>query len=151
MMTAGEFCNRTVVVVGKDESVLEAARLMREHHVGDVVVVEERDRDRFPIGIVTDRDIVVAIVAKAAEFLDTLGVGEIMTDLLTTASEDDPLWSVLKLMRGAGVRRLPVIDKAGVLVGIITFDDLVGYVADELNDLVSLLSHEQTRELHRRP
>ncbi len=151
MMTAGEFCNRTVVIVQPQERVLEAARLMREHHVGDVVVVDELEGKRKPVGLLTDRDIVVAIIAKAPDLVSTLKVGEIMGDTLVMAREDEPLWDVLKKMRTAGVRRVPVVDRTGVLLGIITFDDLVEFVAEELNDLATLLSREQAREAHRRP
>jgi CBS domain-containing protein len=150
MMNAGEFCNRTVVFVHPGDPVTEAARLMREHHVGDVVVVEEAEGKRRPIGVLTDRDIVVSVIAKAPDFVGSLAVGEVMNDTLVTADEDDPLWDVLKRMRTAGVRRVPVVDRDGVLLGIVTFDDLVEFVASELNDLSTLLSREQAHEMERR-
>jgi CBS domain-containing protein len=137
MVTAGEFCNRTVVIVRRDERVVTAAHLMREHHVGDVVVVEERGGQRYPVGSLTDRDIVVGVVAKAPEFVSTLCVGEVMGPTLVTADEEERLCSVLKKMRTVGVRRIPVVDRQGVLQGIISFDDLVEFVAEELSDLAT--------------
>jgi CBS domain-containing protein len=145
-MNAGELCNRTVYIIRPDESVLEAARLMKEHHVGCLVVVEERGDDRVPIAMVTDRDLVVKGVAEAPAELATMKVAQVMSDGLVVARDNERMYDVRKKMRSRGVRRIPVVDAQGRLQGIIAFDDLVDWMAQELTDLARLVSREQERE-----
>ena len=85
-MSVGEICNREVIIVHRDETVQEAAKLMRQHHVGDVVVVDDRNGVRVPVGIVTDRDVVVEIVATELDQA-TMTVGDIMAQELFTVKE----------------------------------------------------------------
>lgn len=144
-MSVGEICNRDVVIAEKDLSVAEAARLMRTHHVGDLVVVEERAGQRYPVGIVTDRDIVVEVVAADIN-PDAPTVGEIMGPQLVFVREDEGVFEAVRYMRDKGVRRMPVVDGAGVLQGILTLDDLLGLLAEELTELAKLVSREQQRE-----
>ena len=145
-MTAGELCNRTVYIIHPDESVLEAARLMKTHHVGCLVVVEERGDERVPVAMVTDRDLVVKGLAEAPGELATLRVAQVMSDGLITACENERMYDVRKKMRSRGVRRIPVVDAQDRLQGIIAFDDLVDWMAQELADLAKLVSREQERE-----
>ena len=107
-MAVGEICNRDVVITGKSVSVVDAAQLMRTHHVGDLVVVEDKDGCRHPVGIVTDRDIVVEVVAAGVN-PDAFTVGDIMRPELATLRESDGLFAALRYMRDKGVRRMPVI------------------------------------------
>jgi CBS domain-containing protein len=144
-MSVGEVCNRDVVVVKKDESVLDAAQLMRQFHVGDLVVVEERAGQRVPVGMLTDRDIVIEAVAEDVNSRE-LTVGDIMSAELVTANADADIVDTVKTMRAKGVRRVPVVDRAGVLVGIVTVDDLIELLAEVLDDLTQLIRREQTRE-----
>jgi CBS domain-containing protein len=144
-MSVGEFCNREVIIIEKQESVVEAAKLMRHHHVGDVVVVEEKEGMNVPVGIVTDRDIVIEVIAEDIE-PTSVAVGDIMSSELTTAGEDDELLETIKYMRSRGVRRLPVVNLQGGLVGILTVDDVLDLVAEQLSDLVGLATREQYRE-----
>jgi len=144
-MKIGEICNRVVVFSTKDMPLSEAGKLMREHHVGCLLVLEETDRGRIPIGIVTDRDIVVEVLSAGLDYR-TVKVGEIMNADLFVAREDDDILDALQLMRRRGVRRLPVILASGVLVGIVTIDDLLGIVAEQLDDLVKAIASEQSRE-----
>jgi CBS domain-containing protein len=146
MITAGQFCNREVVIATRSESVLGAARRMREHHVGSIVVVEKTDGRTRPVGILTDRDIVIGPVASGIRDLDGLPVGEVMSATLVTASEDESLVDALKRMRSFGLRRLPVVDRDGGLQGIIAFDDLVELFSEEMTDLSDLVSRERRRE-----
>ncbi|HSN82628.1 MAG TPA: CBS domain-containing protein [Polyangiales bacterium] len=146
-MTAGELCNRTVYIIRPDESVLEAARLMKTYHVGCLVVVEERDGDRVPVAMVTDRDLVVKGLAEKPGALEGMQVAEVMSDGLVTARENERMYDVRKKMRSRGVRRIPVVDAEDRLQGIIAFDDLVDWMARELTDLAKLVSREQEREL----
>jgi CBS domain-containing protein len=148
-MTIGEICNRDTVFTTRDSSVSAAAGLMREHHVGDVVVVEEKAGRRIPVGILTDRDLVVEILAKDVD-MNSVTVGDVMSGELITAREGDGLYETLQRMRAKGVRRVPVVDGGGALVGIISVDDLLDLLADELTTLSRLLSREQARERQKR-
>lgn len=145
-MSAGEYCNRDVVVVEKSESVREAINLMRNNHVGDVVVVEMRENSSIPLGILTDRDIVVEILAEDVD-LDAVNVGDVMSYQLVTVNEETKLLDAIKLMRMKGVRRLPVVNEQGGLEGILSVDDLLELIAEQLTDIASLVSNEITHEV----
>lgn len=149
-MTAGKFCNRDVVVIRKDAAIPEAAGLMRNHHVGAIVVVEERDALVTPVGIVTDRDIVVEIIAKNLP-LDAFTVGDVMSFDLLTAREDESINDTLRRMRVKGVRRVPVVDARGALMGILTVDDLLEVLAGEFMELFRIITHEMAREKATKP
>jgi CBS domain-containing protein len=144
-MPVSEICNREVIIVQRDATVQEAARLMRQHHVGDVVVVEERKGVRVPVGIVTDRDLVVEIMAPDL-LQSVITVGDIMAEKLVTVKDSTGVYEAIKYMRGEGVRRLPVVDSKGGLVGILTLDDLLELLAEELLELSKLVKHEQKKE-----
>ena len=144
-MTIGELCNREVVVVNKGENALEAARLMRQYHVGDVVVVEDKDDRKVPAGILTDRDIVIELVAEQVA-PESVTVEDVMSDQLLTINESDELLDTLEKMRASGVRRVPVVGKEGELVGILTLDDVLDILAEALQDLALLTGREQRRE-----
>lgn len=148
-MAIGEICNREVVVVSRETPVGEAARLMRQFHVGDVVVVTEEGGRRKPIGIVTDRDVVVEVVAPGLD-ASFITVGEIMTPGLATVVENFGVFEAIRYMRDKGVRRMPVVDADGALVGILVLDDLIELLAEELGALSRLITHEQDKELKER-
>lgn len=149
-MKVGEICNRDVVIVDRNDPISDAAKLMRQHHVGTVVVVEKRGEQCFPIGILTDRDLVVEVLANDVS-PGTLLVGDVMTFDLMTAEEEEDLLEVIKHMRDKGIRRMPVVSKGGMLIGIITMDDLLDLIAEQLADLVVLVGREQKREADRGP
>ena len=144
-MPISEICNREVVIVQRHNTILEAAQLMRQHHVGDVVVVEERGGVRVPVGIVTDRDLVVEIMAPAID-QTVITVGDIMVTELATVKENAGLSETIEYMRAKGVRRVPVVDRGGGLVGILTLDDLLELLPEELLALAKLVRHEQKKE-----
>lgn len=148
-MPVGELCNREVVVVQRDASVVEAASLMREYHVGDLVVVEDEGGRPRPVGILTDRDIVVELVAEKLSY-DAVTVGDLMSNDLLTAAEGDDLFDTLRRMRDRGVRRVPVVDKGGVLLGILVVDDLLDLLAEQLDTIVALIGREVRQERARR-
>lgn len=148
-MTVGKICNREVVIVDKTASIPEAARLMREYHVGDLVVVEEKAGKRIPVGIVTDRDIVLEVIAEGVDMND-INVGDIMSNSLVTARESDGMLETIKMMRVKGVRRLPVINDDNELVGILSVDDLIDLFSEQIVDLARLIAKEQKRETERR-
>ena len=146
-MSAGEYCNRDVVVIEKTESVREAINLMRENHVGDVVIVEMREKASIPLGILTDRDVVVEILAEDVD-LDAVNVGDVMSYQLVTVNEDTKLLDAIKQMRIKGVRRLPVVNEQGELQGILSADDILELVVEQLSDIVGLVSKEMTNEIN---
>jgi len=148
-MRVGEACNREVVVVERNATLLEAAKLMRNQHVGDVVVVEDRDGHRIPVGILTDRDMVVALVAEEVP-LKAVSVGDVMSFELVIARESDSLYETTEHMREKGVRRLPVVAENGALVGILTVDDILDLLAEQLSALVRLVACEHRHEELRR-
>lgn len=149
-MSVGKFCNREVVITGRETSVLETARLMRRHHVGDVIVAENRDGQQIPVGIVTDRDMVVELLAEEVD-LNAVDIGDVMSFELVVVKEDADLLDTIKEMRAKGVRRVPVVNDRGGLVGLLALDDLLDLIAEQITDLVYLIRNEQEREQRRRP
>jgi predicted transcriptional regulator len=140
-MQAAELCNRQVVTASRDMSIPEAARLMRDRHVGSLVVTETKEGRVTPVGILTDRDIVVEIVSRDIS-LNEVTVGDIMTYALLKVAEDENIFDVAQRMRARGVRRVPVVSRLGDLIGIIAADDILELLSEEL----SLLSRITTRE-----
>jgi CBS-domain-containing membrane protein len=148
-MAIGEICSREVVFVQHDECVKAAAQLMRQHHVGSVVVVDDRNGKRVPAGIITDRDIVVAVVALGLN-PDAVRAGDVMSQELVSVREDAGVAETTELMRMKGVRRLPVTDAGGSLVGIVASDDIVSLLAEEMSALATMVSREPKREAETR-
>ncbi len=134
-----------VVTAERETSLADCARLMRAEHVGSLVVVDESDGVRRPLGIVTDRDIVVEAVALGLDS-DTLTAGDIMGSRLATVGEEEDLLAALARMREHGVRRLPVVDRIGRLAGILTIDNLLEAFSEQLEAAVGVVKAEQTRE-----
>ena len=148
-MKVGDSCTRDVVTCVANTSLAEVARRMRDRHVGAVVVLDDEQRRR-PIGVVTDRDIVIEIVATGLD-ADTITAGDVMLDGLVTVDEDSGPLEAAQLMRSRGVRRLPVVDRSGALAGIITLDDLVHLLAGEMGHLARLIERQPKREAQLRP
>jgi CBS domain-containing protein len=144
-MTVGDVCTRSVVTATPDETVADAARRMRDHHVGTVVVVDGERRDR-PTGILTDRDIVISAVAQSPDKVASLQVGDVMTRDVITTRPSATLRSALSTMHSRGVRRLPVVSGDGRLEGLIAFDDILEVTSQELDELVGLVAREQKLE-----
>ena len=149
-MSVGEYCNREVVIAERGTSVREAAQLMRKHHTGDLVVVERKGKDNIPVGIVTDRDLVVEVLAVEAP-VEMLTLADLMSPELATVREQEELWVVLNRIRTLGVRRMPVVNDKRTLVGILTMDDAVELISEALSDMSHLVRREISEEVHRRP
>jgi CBS domain-containing protein len=146
-MRIGEMCTTQTIVCTRDESVQGAALLMRSHHVGDVVVIDQPNGERIPAGILTDRDIVVSVIALGLDPASLL-VGDIMSEDLLTCSEKDDVYATIERMRMRGIRRVPVIDARGELTGIVSADDLLGFLAEEMSELARIGPHQQSQERH---
>ncbi len=144
-LTTGEICTRHVTVAFKRTPLNGAARLMRENHVGCLVVVDDVAGLQTVVGILTDRDIVTAVVAVDLDPALLL-VEDVMTTDLIIAREDDSLIDLMHSMRRKGVRRIPVVGAQGELVGVVTLDDVLDILAQQLGLLVSAINSEGQRE-----
>lgn len=144
-MLLKEICVLDVACCGRDAGILEAARLMRQHHTGDLIVVDDPDGDRVPVGIVTDRDIVVEVLANGLDLTATR-VAQIMSARLVIAASAEDTSDAMDRMRLHGVRRLPVVDHDGRLMGIVTLDDMLTLHAAQATVLADIVSKEQHRE-----
>jgi CBS domain-containing protein len=142
-MTVGDICTRFVVTADPDETIVEAARRMRDRHVGDLLVTDSQHR---PVGILTDRDIVVAAVVQSQDRLDALRIGDVMSRDLITVRATDSIDVALKTMRTHGIRRLPVISTDGRVEGLLAFDDVLSSMSESIGQLVGLVAREQRRE-----
>ncbi len=149
-MSVGEICNREVIIISREGTICEAAELMRKYHVGDVVIVEEKNEESIPVGILTDRDIVVLLIAPNVD-LNSVTVGDVMSFELESVREEDDVMDTIKQMRSKGVRRVPVVNQRGGLEGILAVDDLIELFAEQLTDLTKLIMRGQQREHEKRP
>ncbi|MCC7537647.1 MAG: CBS domain-containing protein [Deltaproteobacteria bacterium] len=146
-MTVGDLCTREVVVTDGDLPIQDAARLMRDRHVGNVVLVERRpDGSAVPKGVITDRDLVVGVLALDLEHIAGLKVRDMVTAPVVTSKADVSLAEAIATMTANGVRRLPVVDSSGALVGILTADDVYEALAEQLSLVASVATYQQRRE-----
>jgi len=151
-MNVGDICVRDTVTIRPFDELAAAARLMRDQHVGYLVVVEPAAQEGAfkPAGVLTDRDIVVSVVAKDSD-ANFLRTGDVMTRDPVVAQEDESLGSALKKMRQVGVRRLPVVGDYGQLVGVLALDDIIDALVGELEDVAGAVRTEQMLEHTLRP
>lgn len=148
-MRIDEVCTGEVVDIPPEASIREAAHRMRVKHVGCLVVVDRPDGEGVPVGMLTDRDIVVSVVSPGID-ADVLTVGDVMSRPVTTCGENDDLFEALERMRETGVRRLPVVNAAGGVVGLLSADDVVSALGWHLRELSRALTTEQVREMAQR-
>ena len=142
-MAVGRICVREVDLAEISESAQVAAQRMHDRNVGTLVVA---NAERKPIGIITDRDLAVRVVAKGRNPVDTT-VGEVMTTDLKTVEEQTSLEDALRVMRGGPFRRVPVTDGNGTLVGLLSVDDVLDLLRQEFNEIGQLLQRESPRGL----
>jgi CBS domain-containing protein len=147
-MQSPKWVTKKVVTVTKDSSVQEAAKLMRKNHIGDVVVVDPKNNS--PVGMITDRDIVMATIALNIPF-EGLTVSDIMTEKVITVSQDAGIHEVIKLMRTHGVKRIPVIGAKKALAGIVSRDNVMKYLGDEFSLIGETYLRQRSKERERRP
>ena len=144
-MNAGELCNRDVVTATRETTIMDAAKLMRDHHVGCLVVIETRGDRVEPVGMLTDRDIVIEIIAEDVA-VDQVTVGDVMTYTVLKVPEDESVFDTAQRMRARGVRRVPIVSNTCSLVGILAFDDILEMLSEELSILARLVSREAEQE-----
>lgn len=145
-------CQRNVVTVDPHDDLVTAAALMREKHVGYLVVVEPLPGEdgRRPVGVLTDRDIVITVVAQQTD-ARSLRVSDVMTHKPVTVSDAETLDCALATMRRIGVRRLPVVDSLGRLTGILALDDVLDSLSSELANVTASIRNGQRMESAMRP
>lgn len=136
-MTIGDYCKHVVITTSKNTNVFDAAKLMKKHNIGNVVVVDETNGGT-PIGIFTDRDITIKIVADEID-PRKLTVGDAMTQDLLVLQEHQSIQEAIDKMCAKKVRRAPIIDKNNKIIGIATVDDLLLLFSDELGSLAKLV------------
>lgn len=145
-MDAATICNRNAITASVTDELVDAAKLMRDKHVGFLVVTEARpDGGHEPVGVLTDRDIVVAVIAREVD-PESLSVGDVMTRQPALAQASDSLEEALRKMREIGVRRLPVVDAARRLIGVLALDDVLDHVAGQLTSIAISIRKEQRIE-----
>ena len=147
-MRIGEICTRPVVHIRRESTLREAVSVMARQQVGALVVVEDGGGRGVPIGMLTDRDIAMAVLTAGAD-PDRASVTTAMTPEPVTCREDDGLFDVITLMRKRGIRRLPVVDANGALTGLVAADDLVGAIAEHLGELARALVGDELLETRR--
>jgi CBS domain-containing protein len=140
-MTIGSICCRKVDTAVPHESVRAAAQRMIARGVGTLVVTDAQER---AVGILTDRDVTVRVVAAMRDPATTR-VSEVMTDVVHTGFEDMPIWAALGLMRAETIRRLIVVRKDGTVIGVVSLDDILVHLARELGDVGRLIGKEDPR------
>lgn len=142
-MSAGRLCVREVDVITADESAMVAARRMHSRQVGTLVVVDAETR---PIGIITDRDLTIRVLAEGKDAATT-SIRDILRGPVTTVDETTPIEDALRIMRAGPFRRVPVVDEDGRLAGLLSLDDVLALLAEELKSIGDLLEAESPSEL----
>ena len=142
-MTVGRVCVREVDLADSDEAVQVAAERMHDRKVGTLVVKDDAGR---PIGILTDRDLAIRVVAQGRDPYQTT-VGEILTQFPRSIDEDTAIETALGVMRSGPFRRLPVVDRDGLLVGLLSLDDILDLLTEEFNQIGQLLQKESPSSL----
>lgn len=145
---AADLGRRQVICINADASLSEAASLMREHHIGDLVVVETKDDVERPVGMITDRDILIETLPMNVN-PDKLYVSDIMSRGLATAHENEDVFSLVRTMRDCGVVRLPVVNDRGELRGIVTARTLVQLLSETLCELSDISKQQHVNEAER--
>lgn len=144
-MLLKSICTPDVTCCSPRTTVLEAAHLMRRKHTGDLVVVDDNEDKAAPLGIITDRDIVIEVLAKGLD-PSTTPVSSLIRTPVVIASEGEDTYQALERMKLHGVRRIPVVGDSGALVGIITVDDLLACLAADAFSLAQIVSRQQNHE-----
>lgn len=144
-MGVGSICTHRVITVDRGIDVAAAARVMRENHIGYLIVTDAKSGAAAPVGVLTDRDIVVKVLAKDVD-AHSLTVGDVMTPEPLIAADDDGLSETLHRMRRLGVRRVPVVGPRGQITGVLSLDDVIDHLVAQLGDVAGSMQNEQKFE-----
>lgn len=142
-MSVGRICVRNVELAEAGESVQAAAQRMNSRKVGTLLVINS---DQEPIGVITDRDLTVRVLAEGLDPIQTR-VGQVLTPFPRTVREETPIEDALHIMRSGQFRRLPVVDKSDRLVGLLSLDDILGLLTEEFREIGSLIKKESPHSL----
>jgi CBS domain-containing protein len=143
-MSLADLCTRSPVTIAADASLVEAAQLMRTRHVGFLVVTPDGEAGA-PIGVLTDRDIVIEVVSEGVDPTTVTAADAMTREPLVIALEASPE-QVLAQLRAFGVRRAPVVDRQGQLAGVVALDDLLDWLAGAIGNAAAVVHHEQRVE-----
>jgi CBS domain-containing protein len=143
-MTVSSICSHRVITVDRAINIAVAAAVMRDHNIGYLVVMDDRIGGGAPIGVISDRDIVIKVTARDVD-PHAVTVGEVMTAHPLTAADDDRISATLQRMRRLGVRRVPVVGASGSVSGVLSIDDVVDHLVSQLADVVGSIRSEQSR------
>jgi CBS domain-containing protein len=141
-MSLETLCRREIACVDVKSKVIDATKLMEEKNVGSVVVIQ----NDMPVGIITDRDIVIRVVNKGLD-AGKCAVADIMSLDLVTLKQETGLYDALEQIKesGGGVRRYPIVDEHGTVKGIITLDDVIYLLGREMSDVSAIIETERPR------
>jgi len=148
-MLLDSFCMLDVACCSPRTTALEAAHIMRRKHTGDLVVVDDDESRPAPLGIITDRDIVIEVLGKGLDPAATT-VGSVIRTPVVIAQGSEDSSAVLERMRTHGVRRIPVVGTGGKLIGIVTVDDMLKRLAADASLLTDIVSQGQSHEARSR-
>jgi CBS domain-containing protein len=140
-MTIGSICTHKTITVDRSIDIAAAAAVMRDNHIGYLIVTDIRSGGATPIGVLTDRDIVVTVMAKDID-PHALTVGDVMTPDPLIAAEDDGISETLSRMRRLGIRRVPVVGPKGHVTGVLSIDDVVDHLVSQLSDVAGSIRNE---------
>ena len=146
-MKVSEICSRGVATVSESASLRDVAELMGKRHVGSVVIVASHSAKAPPVGIITDRDIVRAQLEHVAD-LSRMRVADVMARPPVTVCSEDTIGTAIEILRGRGIRRAPVVNAHGELIGLVSTDDLIGEVARQVSAMAQMLQRQPSRERH---
>lgn len=143
-MSVKDVCTEKVITVEPSANLAEASKLMAENHVGSLVVVETYDGKKIPAGMITDRDLALAVGTTAKP--GDLKVSQLMRSQPVTIGATDGIYEAIEVMETSGVKRLPVVDDTGALVGIVCADDLASLISHESAKLTKISELQAMRE-----
>ena len=144
-MNVGSICSRHLVTISRSGTLQQAGALMREHHVGALAVTETRPEGVHVVGIVTDRDLAIEVLARGFDG-QSMEIGQLLDGRVVSAPQEASLMEAIELMQIAGVRRLLVRSEDRQVVGVVSFDDLLEACVVQLNSLASVLGKGIERE-----
>ncbi len=144
-MSVSQYCDKKISTLTQDSSILEAAQLMRTNHVGEVIIVQRQQGKTVPVGLITDRDLVIEIIAMEID-IDKITLGSIMCLELITVNHDSSLKQALELLQTNGIRRAPVVDSKGALFGIIAIEGILKVLSQDMTKVLKLFNNERRIE-----